>query len=70
MRALDGELEPDAFAEAALSPAFFGAGGNGAAVRGGDADEAPAVFELLDALSDEHAVLRDELTFRVRSRLH
>lgn len=65
-----GDMESTAFADAALSPVFFGADGYG------NADFAPSeesisapVIELVDTLPDEHATLRDELTSLLRSRL-
>lgn len=64
---LNGDVEPQAFADATLSPDFFGANGYGTDDAAGDVD-APAI-ELIGTLSDEHAELRDELTSLVRSRM-
>ena len=67
-----GELTAAALAEEALSPAYFGAdgdGGGGEPSAGEEKAPVAAVLELVSTLPDERAALREELEAELRGRI-
>ena len=64
-----GSVTVTEFADAALSPAFFGADGRGEAANGNIVGEDPALTALVATLPDEIAEFREELLEALRGRM-
>ena len=64
-----GSVTVTEFANAALSPALFGADGRGEAANGNIVGEDPALTALVATLPDEIAEFREELLEALRGRM-